>query len=251
MGLIDTSANISIIDESVAKENNQTIIPSVGTLNNAFKGQTISRIGQVENMEVRVGEYQINSNLEVAQLYSETKFIISMNLFNKLGITLRNLPFNWPTQKDQSPTTTNNKQETVVNINSQENKIPEEQKKVLEDNINLPPSSVCKLSNSVLSINTGDSKPSWIRQYPIPQALMEKVKERIELWKVNKQITNTPKNCLWNLPILAAAKPGKEKGDKDDIRLCLDARFLNDRIVEMPDSKLPLLRNILDRLRKF
>jgi len=80
---------------------------------------------------------------------------------------------------------------------------------------------------------------------------MEKVRERIELWKKNEWITDAPKDCKWNSPILVAAKPAKEKGEKDDIRLCLDARFLNDRIVEMPDSNLPLLRDVLDRLGNF
>jgi hypothetical protein len=33
--------------------------------------------------------------------------------------------------------------------------------------------------------------------------------------------------------------------------VCLDARFLNDKIQEVPDSRLPLLRDIIDRLGTF
>ena len=71
------------------------------------------------------------------------------------------------------------------------------------------------------------------------------------MWKDNNWITEAPKDCQWNSLLIAAAKPAKEKGDKDDIRLCLDARFLNDRIVDMLDSKLPLLRDVLNKMGNF
>jgi hypothetical protein len=53
------------------------------------------------------------------------------------------------------------------------------------------------------------------------------------------------------LPLLAAAKPAKEKGEQDDIQVCLDARFLNNIIQEVPDSKMPSLRDVLDKLGNF
>jgi hypothetical protein len=37
------------------------------------------------------------------------------------------------------------------------------------------------------------------------------------------------KNCPWNLLLLAANKLAKEKNKSDNIRVYLDARFLNER----------------------
>src|SRR5690349_25026977 len=59
------------------------------------------------------------------------------------------------------------------------------------------------------------------------------------------------KDCLWNVPLLAAAKPGKELGELDDIRVCEDGRYINDIIVETPDNNLPLLRDVIDRMGEF
>ena len=53
------------------------------------------------------------------------------------------------------------------------------------------------------------------------------------------------------MSILAAAKPARKKGEIDDIKVCLDVRFLNDRIQEVSDNNLPLLRDIIDKLENF
>ena len=115
----------------------------------------------------------------------------------------------------------------------------------------MPVSSTCKLEDSVLSINTGDAKPSWVRQYPIPQALIGRVLKRIQEWADNGWIVPAPTNCPWNSPVIAANKPGKEKGEPDDIRVCLDARFINEKIIEVVDSNLPLLCDVLNKLDNF
>jgi hypothetical protein len=52
------------------------------------------------------------------------------------------------------------------------------------------------------------------------------------------------KNSSWNLPLLAANKPAKEKDEPNNIKVYLDARFLNDKIVEMSDNNLLLLRDV-------
>ncbi len=50
--------------------------------------------------------------------------------------------------------------------------------------------------------------------------------------------------------MLAARKPNKE-GGPDDIRVCIDARQLNQIITKVPDNNLPGLRKVLDRLENF
>ena len=58
-----------------------------------------------------------------------------------------------------------------------EDGIAEEWRQVLADNAALPEGNVCKLPEAMLDIPTGDSKPVYVRQYPIPQALVERVRE--------------------------------------------------------------------------
>jgi predicted aspartyl protease len=195
MGLVDTGANVSLIDKSFVEENNWAVTPRTGSFNQAIEGQAQNRIGQVENVVVRAGKESATIDLDVINLSGNTRFIIGMNLFNKLGFKLSNIPFTWPVSEPiiDHKVKSVSENEHIENVDS--NGIANEWKRVIEDNINLPSSSVCKLENSELSINTGDNKPSWIRQYPIPQALIEKVKERIQLWKDNKWIVDAPNSC--------------------------------------------------------
>src|SRR5208283_3631905 len=93
--------------------------------------------------------------------------------------------------------------------------IAQEWKKVLDDNAKLPVESVCKLPDSILSINTRDALPSYVRQYSIPQAITDKVKQRVQTWYENGWIKDAPAGFRWNSPILAAPKVAKEKGELD------------------------------------
>ena len=86
---------------------------------------------------------------------------------------------------------------------STRNGIALEWKEIIYRNLKLPVSSVCKLPDAIISINTGDATPSYIRQYPIPQAIQGKVKARIDEWLKNNWIIEAPSNCRCNSPILA------------------------------------------------
>jgi hypothetical protein len=62
---------------------------------------------------------------------------------------------------------------------------------------------------------------------------------------------NTPIDCPWNFPLLAAPKLAKEKEQSDDIRLCIDAIFLNDKIIDVVNINLSLFRIIINKMGKF
>ena len=121
--------------------------------------------------------------------------IIGMDLFDKLGLKMSNIPITWPPRMNQEKDLNlddkdvSEKNKVLRNAlleekssQTDDNGIADEWRKVLEDNLSMPESSTCKLSNSTLGINTGDNKPSGIRQYPIPQALLEKVNKQVQLW---------------------------------------------------------------------
>ena len=226
-------------------------------MNLALSNKQTPRIGVICDAIIRAGRYQVVTTLEVAELSGNTQFIIGMDIFHQLGFKLNDMPFSWPQDEPiikQKPAI----EQVVVadklselSGNIDKDGIASEWKKIIKDNLDIPISSVCKLPNAVISINTGDATPSYIRQYPIPQALTSRVKARVEEWHKNGWIMDAPWGCRWNSPILAAPKPSKDKNIPDDIRVCLDARFLNDKIVEMPDSNLPLLRDVIDKLGQF
>jgi hypothetical protein len=62
-----------------------------------------------------------------------------------------------------------------------ENGITHAWKLIQKNNTKISVNNKCKLVNISVAINIEDVEPSYIRQYPIFQALLEKVKARIQL----------------------------------------------------------------------
>jgi transposase InsO family protein len=257
MGLLDTGAELSFIDIQLTEKYHWSVKPQTGYLDLAVSDKQTPRIGVICDAIIRAGKHEIVSTLEVAKLSGNTQFIIGMDIFHQLGFKLNDIPFTWPQDRPsiKQNTTTGTlvvaDRQSELSNNIDKDGIASEWKNIIKDNLELPVSSVCKLPNAIISINTGDSTPSYVRQYPVPQALASKVKARVEEWYKNGWVVDAPRGCRWNSPILAAPKPSKDKNEPDDIRVCLDARFLNDKIIEMPDSNLPLLRDIIDKLGQF
>lgn len=251
VGLVDTGASTSFVDINVVESNGWKISPRPGIIRQAMDGSSKSRIGVVEGVEFQNGSTSIKVNLEVANLNNGMKLIIGLNLFGKLNFELKNVPFTKPSVNEGEVPVERSEEEEEEADSVNENGIAEEWKAILEDNARLPVSSVCKLEGSELEIPTGNNKPVWRRQYPIAPGIMDKVAARIKEWQENGWIEEAPEDGQWNLPLLAVPKAGKEPGVFDDVRVCLDARALNDIITEKPDSSLPSVREVINKQNCF
>jgi len=73
-----------------------------------------------------------------------------------------------------------------------------------------------------------DRTPVWIRQYPIVEAHKQAVRDQIAKWLNNGKVRLT--NSLWNLPLTTALKYDKD-GNRSGIRVCLDPRAINDKLI--------------------
>ena len=227
------------------KENNIEVQPVEGTIKQCINGSEKRRIGIARSLTLENGSNSINVDLEVADLSGSEKLIIGIDLFKKLGFGLSGVPFTVPQKKLTS--------EKIPKVEVKEGQkledLPIEWREVLEVNQKLPLNSRCKLEGAELSIETC-GEPVWIRQYPIAEGYRSAVSNQVEVWKENGTIIPAPPNCKWNLPLLAVKKPSKD-GSPDGVRVCLDARPLNAKILKMPDSNLPGIREIQDALGKF
>ena len=84
----------------------------------------------------------------------------------------------------------------------------------------------------------------------IAQGYHTAVDKQISDWLSAGTIKPAPIGCKWNLSLVAVKKPGKD-GQPDGVRVCLDARPLNEIIKTTPDNNLPHLRELLDNLTGF
>ena len=114
----------------------------------------------------------------------------------------------------------------------------------MEDNASLPASLTCPLEESEVSINTGDAKPVWICQYPVPQTMEQKIIKRVNEWRDNNWVSLAPDNCQWNFPLLLAQK----MVESVPLEVCLDGQKVNKVTKNKPDSNLLGIRKVIDRL---
>jgi len=90
--LVDLGASISLIDESLARENNWKIIPVKGSLKQAITGSELPRIGEIHDLELCNGDKKIKATFEIGNLSDGEKLIIGLNLFDALGYKVQNIP---------------------------------------------------------------------------------------------------------------------------------------------------------------
>ena len=253
MAFVDGGATTSFVDRRWVQRNALPIEPRSGTLTQFVDGSILPRIGVVTGLTLENGNKVLRVDLEVADLSGDEEVIIGIDLFEPLGFQVLGVPFAWPQHAE--PLTTTKKKElkepVVPPPGVDENGIADEWKEVLERNQSISVFDLNAIPNSELHLPTGNHEPVFIRQYPIPEGLRAAVTERVELWKTNHWVVPAPPGCRWNSPILAAKKSGKEVGEPDDIRVCIDCRALNERLMDNPDSRLPLVREIIDHLGPF
>lgn len=250
IAFVDGGAQTSFISLSFVKQHSLNIVQVDGKLIQAITGSTVERIGIVQNIVIENGKHRITTELEIADLADDETLIIGLNLFSKLSYSIQGVPIFWPHSNHVDlPKVESNVESTQLPDTVDKNGIAEEWKKVLEDNQNIPPTSMCQLPGSTLSINT-IGEPVFTRQYPIPQAYHEAVNLVVQKWLDTGIVTSAPADCQWNSPLLAVRKPGKD-GQPDGIRVCFDARELNKLIVNKVDNHLPGIREVWDKLAFF
>lgn len=85
------------------------------------------------------------------------------------------------------------------------------------------------------------------KQYPVAQALVDRIDEVIMRWYKEGKIKHAPTGCAYNSPLLAVPKKD-DQGRMTGVRVCVDVRLLNQYLVE--DDKFPL-PHIPDMLAAF
>ena len=75
------------------------------------------------------------------------------------------------------------------------------------------------------------------KQYPIAQALVDRIDEVIQRWYKEGKIKHAPRGCRFNSPLLAVPKKD-DQGRMTGVRVCVDVRLLNEYLEE--DDRFPL-----------
>ena len=247
--MVDSGANASVIDRKWVIANDIPIISSEEGIIKEGLGTIKSRIGYVENIELRNGHKKINVSMEVADI-ADYDLIIGLDLFEPLSYKITGIPFAYPDSDDipeQRPKVASIPIDRPPELD--ENGIHPSWRKVLEDNQKLPETSRCKLPNAELSLPT-TGKPRYRRQYRIPYAYRNAVTKQVMQWILEGVIELAPPDTEWNHPLIAVWRPGKN-GKPPTIRVCLDAQSLNEVLLVDVDNSIPTIQDVFDANKFF
>jgi hypothetical protein len=246
MALVDSGANTSFVSRDWVLKAGLPIRPVTGVIQQCIDGSEMPRLGVLKDVILENGKYRVKVTLEVVDLTGEQQMLIGLNLFQQLGFKISGVPFLWPQVPEVAQAATEvEKQVEDRPAGVGEDGVHEEWKQVLADNAAIPQTSVCKLPEAVVHIDTGTAKPIYVRQYDTPKHLHDRVSARVAEWVANGWVKPAPQGNPWNFTLLVAPK------GEDDIRVCLDARRLNEVIVEQVDSSLPNIHHLIQNLGKF
>ncbi len=117
-------------------------------------------------------------------------------------------------------------------------------KPLLDENEKMGP--FCTDPASIISLHIAPENHHKLnhRQYPIPHALMPHLKQTIDKWLREKKITPAPPKCRFNSPLLVAPKHDKD-GKVTGLRICIDARNINQYLLDVDKFELPRINDVL------
>jgi transposase InsO family protein len=104
----------------------------------------------------------------------------------------------------------------------------------------------CTDPDSIVELTVLPENESLIfrKQYPIAQALVDRIDEVVQRWYKEGKIAHAPRGCRFNSPLLAVPKKD-EQGRMTGVRVCVDVRLLNKYLVEDDKFPLPLIPDVL------
>ncbi|KAG0161741.1 hypothetical protein DFQ30_005923, partial [Apophysomyces sp. BC1015] len=100
-GLIDTGAEISVINRKICLANKWHFSSVSGKIHYAGKGHSVNRIGITELLEIKYNNRTITHQFEVMDLSDTTDIILGYDILPKLGITLQGVAYKWDDQIEQ------------------------------------------------------------------------------------------------------------------------------------------------------
>jgi hypothetical protein len=187
----------------------------------------------------------------------KNRVILSRKDGEKLGISIQGIPLTFPdicekrSKEDDEKWIDEGDAKVEKFIDEVDRRwLKESLKSVISRNQKLPANSVCNAIGCEYVIKLKKYQPIFKKQYPIAERLKEKVMKRVQLWIdrgwVVKAHEVLDKPNLWNSPLLPADKVSGGVVDKEDIRLCLDPRALNE-VTEEVEYTLPTMSELFDR----
>ncbi|CDH61439.1 hypothetical protein RO3G_15169 [Lichtheimia corymbifera JMRC:FSU:9682] len=253
LGLVDTGAEISVINKTLCDANNWSYTPVDGKIIYAGKNDAVKRMGITEPLQLQYNNRRVTHRFEVMDL-EPYNLILGFDILPKLGISLHGVAVKWDDQQDDVPDPSVHDAYKKLVPNDSPYGTPKEQARftqalqpLLKANERIPKWSFCNIDESVIRLElTQKDVTSNQRQYTLPYALRPEIDATIQKWLDDGVIVRAHVNTSWNSPLTLADKKDAH-GNKVGKRLCLDPRHIN-RYLKDDRYPIPTIKEIFHDL---
>jgi hypothetical protein len=267
-GLLDTGADMSVVDPSVVESLGLEVTPVEGVIRSFHPDLSSKRIGFV-TVDIRHGSKTVRDcRLEVH--HNTSGFICGTDLLCQFGIGLYGVSTEDPSDCDDQSVLQTNSQTVVSDSSNDEdwtamqenswwnedrvcdadvNTIDEMTESAFQENLMIPSGSFCTDPSAEVPLDTGNANPIYRSQYNVPRLYKQQVTDQVESWYEEGIIVKAPGDTRWNSPLLPVRKKDGS-GNFTKCRVCLDPRPLNALISDF-DYAVPRIREMFDRLSGF
>ena len=253
VGLLDTGSSHFLVKKEIFEkmEGKEVVAPT--SYKGVEGGVVQQQKGKLVKCQTCFGETDYIAYPQLAQLAVEA--LVPLQIGLAMGLEVKRVPKYWISKLQKS-----NDRKWVQSMRERlkETKFPKAQRefvlngieRALRENSKLPPNTRCNLPNSSFRIELKEGVVASNHcQYPIPEAMIPKVKERCGEWVENQWVVLLPagERNDWSSPLLAVNKVSGGVVALGDIRLCMDFRRVN-KLMKEPTFIIPLLKEMLGRL---
>ncbi|KAG1441540.1 hypothetical protein G6F56_011436 [Rhizopus delemar] len=233
-GVIDTGANVSVLNKKFATDNKIEFHTIPGNLRLA-NGKRIPRMRTIDFVNVEYDNINniIKHKFDIIDdhvLSYENRILIGIDLLPKLSIHLTNVAVKHKSvEKEVDDSIIDKAYEPNISragTEKEQKAFDMAIKPYVDANKNINKHALCNIKEAVLHLPTPDGYTANIKQYPIAYTLQPRVMEVIKGW-LDEGIIIPAKPSVWNLPMTVTLKKNSDGTKTDKIRLVLDPRMLN------------------------
>ena len=255
LALADTGSENTLICTKWANNINLTLEPTNRSCRSALAGAPRSKCKGQASVVIKTSFAETEMTIYALNLAEEVPMVLGNDVLPRLGIRLSNLPIDYPGAETNKEISIVDQLRVKPELTSRAD--DKEVKHWVEELVPILKAAqerkgFCTHPMSIVRINTtGYSKPISVYQYPVPLRQIPVVRRKLQDLLSLGIIKPAPKDCLWNSPWVVAPKKN-EKGEKVDIRFCVDYRRLNNIMGAHDQHPLPHIRkDILSHIGGF
>lgn len=242
VALVDSGASVSFLSQAFVQKHEIKFTPVTGLIQGGNGMKIAARQGKTK-LPIHNGSLIADIEMEIIELPPGRDMVIGLPDFPKFGYRIEGIPSQTPgvhllvediSEEDGSP--------AVDGLTAED--LHASVAAHVNENTSIPLTSRCNHPLAILRIMPTGTDPIWRNVNYVSRKDHDRVTERVKELLEGNVIEEAPEDCVNCFALLTVPKKDS-KGEKVDIRPCLDLRPLNPRLKDI-EYPLPKIRDVID-----